>query len=442
MTTEAATDASPPPGRGLVTFYLLLVTDAVSVLGSSVSSFAVSIWIFRQTGHATPLTLVSFFFVLSQLLATTFAGPMADHLNRRRIILFAELGMALTSTLLLISFASGAFQLWHLYTLAAVQAAFLALQGPAFMASITMLVPDAHRDRANAAQMITGPAAGILGPAITGVLYAFIGVTGAILVDIATFVLAALVIAVIHIPQPPRTSESEALGSGVMTQLLSGFRYLFARKPLLGLCVYFALVNLLTLLSVGVLTPYILDRVNDTARLGVLLGVLNVGAVVGGVVMAAWGGTRPRIHTILVGIIFADAVLFALGTAREPLTLGVCLFLFGVPTPIVNAAISSIMQAKVAPDVQGRVFGAFQQLIAVMTPLAYFLAGPLADRVFEPARSLPAWQWVAPLVGSGKGAGIGLMCILTAAALLALTLAVYASHSIRTLESTLPDHGL
>jgi MFS family permease len=442
MTTETTEEASPPqPTHGLATFYILLVTQAVSQLGSQISSFAIGIWLFQKTGQATPLTLVWFFFTTAQVLAATIAGPLADRMDRRRLMIVAEIGMAVAATLLLVSFLSGLFQVWHLYLLTAVEAAFAALLSPAFQASITMLVPDAHRDRANAAQMIGGPMAGILGPAVTGVLYAFIGVTGAIVADIATFILAALVLSVMQIPQPPRTAAGDAHTESLTAQLLSGFRYLIARAPLLALCIFFSAINFLANVAFAVLTPYTLDRVNDTARLGFVWGVFNVGAVAGGVLMTAWGGTRPRIHTIMLGVLIGSAAILALGLARDSAAIAICLFVFGSTNALINAPFSSILQAKVAPDVQGRVFAAIGQVTALVSPLAFLLAGPLADRVFEPARSLEAWHWVAPLVGSGKGAGIGLMFVLSGTILLVFSLAVYATKTIRNLERSLPDHG-
>jgi MFS family permease len=211
--------------------------------------------------------------------------------------------------------------------------------------------------------------------------------------------------------------------------------------PLLGLCAFFSLINFLALLGFGVLTPYTLDRLNDTAKLGLVLSALNIGAVAGGVLMTTWGGTRPRIHTIMLGVAVGSAAIFLFGIARSTATMAACLFVFGATSPVINAPFFSILQAKVAPDVQGRVFATITQVTGLITPLALLLSGPLADRVFEPARALAVWQWVAPLVGSGKGAGIGLMFVLTGAMLMALSVAVYAVNSIRTLEATLPDHA-
>ena len=112
--------------------------------------------------------------------------------------------------------------------------------------------------------------------------------------------------------------------------------------------------------------------------------------------------------------------------------------MFALPFP--NAAFFSILQAKVAPDLQGRVFAALGQVAALLTPVAFLLAGPLADKVFEPAVRSAAWTPLAWLVGVGPGAGIGLMLVIAGAATGLLTLAVYALPAIRRLEATLPDY--
>jgi len=105
-----------------------------------------------------------------------------------------------------------------------------------------------------------------------------------------------------------------------------------------------------------------------------------------------------------------------------------------------DAPFWSILQAKVAPDLQGRVFAAYLQLMMLMSPLAFLLAGPLADRVFEPARLRPAWHGVGRLVGDGPGAGMGLLFVVAGVLILGLSLAVYAVPAVRRLEADLPDH--
>lgn len=436
----AATEA-PAGGVGLRTYYVLLVAQAVSLLGSQISGLAVSIAVFRQTGHATPLALVTFFSAAPRMVLGGFAGALADRFDRRRIMLLCNVGYVVTSGLLLASFASGAFRLWHLYVLVLCSSLFAAIEAPAFQASVAMLVPDRQRDRANALGMIGGPAAGVLGPTMAGLLYAIVGVVGSISLDIASFVVAFVAIVVVRIPMPVQTAEGLAMRASVWRQAFDGFRYLGARPSLLGLCGCFTVTSFFVLGVLVLNVPYILDRTGNVAMLGVVMGAVNFGALAGSVTMTAWGGTRPRIHTVMLAAAMVGAFLALAGVSRGALSLGASLFVLMFAIPFIEAPLMSIIQAKTAPDLQGRVFAAFGQISALLRPAAYLIAGPLADRVFEPARQAPLWRLVAWLVGAGQGAGIGLMFVVAGTLALLNTLSFYAVPAIRRMESTLPDHG-
>jgi DHA3 family macrolide efflux protein-like MFS transporter len=434
--TKAASGASGPR-----TYYILLVAQAISLLGSQISGLAVSIAIFRQTGQATPLALVAFFSVAPRMVLGGFAGAVADRFDRRRIMLLANVGYVVSSGLLLASFASGAFQLWHLYVLVLASALCAAIEAPAFQASVAMLVPDSHRDRANAIGMIGGPVAGVLAPTIAGLLYAIIGVVGSISLDIVSFMVALVALAVVRIPMPAKTAEGLAMRASIWRQAFDGFRYLGARPALLGLCGCFSITSFLVLGVLVLNVPYILDRTGNVALLGVVLGALNFGALAGAVAMAVWGGTRPRIHTVMLAAIMVGAFLALAGVSRGALSIGASLFMLMFAIPFIEAASMSIFQAKTAPDLQGRVFAAVGQITALLRPAAYLVVGPLADRVFEPARRTPLWRHVAWLVGAGQGAGIGLMFVIAGTLALFLGLAFYGIPAIRWMETNLPDHG-
>ncbi len=441
-TVSAAAPKTSAAGAGVRTYYVLLLAQAISLLGSQISGLAVSIAVFRQTGHATPLALVAFFTAAPRMLLGGFAGALADRFDRRRIMLAANVGYAVSSALLLASFASGGFRLWHLYALVLGSSLFAAIEAPAFQASVAMLVPDSRRDRANALGMIGGPAAGVLGPTLAGLLYAIVGVVGSISLDIASFILAIAALALVRIPMPQETAEGRAARAPIWRQAFDGFRYLKGRPALLGLCGCFSITSFLVLGVLVLNVPYILDRTgNNVAMLGAVMGGLNFGALAGAVTMAAWGGTRPRIHTAMLAAALVGAFLALAGVSRGALPLGASLFMLMFAIPFIEAATFSILQAKAPPDLQGRVFAAVSQITALLRPAAYLVVGPLADRVFEPARRAPLWRLVAWLVGAGQGAGIGLMFVMGGTLSLVITLAVYGVPAIRRIESVLPDQG-
>jgi len=428
------------PAR-LAIYYALVVTQTVSLTGSQISQYAVSIAVFRATGHATPLALVAFFSVVPAVLLGGYGGALADRFDRRGLMLIANVGYTVTSGLLLLSFASGAFQLWHLYALALAGAVFAALERPAFQACVTMLVPDSHRDRANAIGQMTWPVAGAIAPAAAGMLYAMVGVAGAIIIDIATFIAAIAVLAIVRIPRPAATAEGLAMQASVWRQAFDGFRYLAARPVLFGFCAYVSIINFVANTAMVLLTPYVLARTGSAQLFGVVLAVMNVGAIAGALVISAGGRVGSRMHTVMLGIIGGALFIGLAGIAQGAPAIGASLFLEDFTLAFANAPFWSIMQAKIPPDLQGRVFAAYLQGVLLLTPLAFLVAGPLGDRVFEPARRLPVWRSVGWLVGFGPGAGIGMIFVVASVLVLALSAAIYAVPAVRRLEADLPDHA-
>lgn len=428
--------------RHLRTFYILAVTQVLSIVGSAMTSLAIGIRVFGDTGNVTPLMLASFCSALPLMVGGSVAGVFADRWNRRLILLFADVGQALGTAVLLWSFATGAFQLWHLYAVALVNGTFAMFQRPAMDASVTMLVPDSQRDRANAIRQVTGPAAGVLAPVITGFVYTIVGVTGVMAVDLATFVVAVTVVSLLEIPQPaPCQQETSRQGAILWAEYRAGFAFLRDRRILLYLMVYAALINFLLAGPMTLSTPYLVTLTGSTQLLGLLLGALNLGIVVGGAVMIIWGGTRPRIHGIMLGLLLRAFWLAAYGVVRTPPLLSMALFFIFFTNPLVDASFASIVQAKTPPALQGRVFAILFQLMYIVNPLSVLLTGLLVDNVLEPAAGTPAWVAVEPLVGAQPGSGMGLLMVTAGVLMFAATAAVYAWPRARRVERDLPDYG-
>ncbi|MBK8136259.1 MAG: MFS transporter [Chloroflexi bacterium] len=426
--------------KNLRTFYAIIGTQTLSIIGSRLSGLAVGFEVFRQTGQATPLLLVSLFSLLPNIFAANIGGVLADRWDRRKLMLVADAGQALCSLLLLISFASGSFQIWHLYVLVIVGQVLASVQGPAFMASITMLVPDEQRDRANALTQLSGPLAGIIAPILSGLLYAAIGVVGTIAIDLATFAAAAMVFMFVHIPMPSGAHAEAAAKDGVWRSFTTGFGFLWSRKPMLVLVMQFALVNFCIGGAMGLEMAYTVSRTGSEQATGLILGVSSVGGLIGGIIMSVWGGTRPRIHTIMPALIMGGTFLALFGLAQSTLWLSVTVFLMMFPIAFVNAPVISILQNKTPPELQGRVFAVLSQISIVLMPIAYLLFGYLADNVLEPAVGTADWARYAPLFGSGQGSGMAVIFFACGVLMTVSSVLAYMLPMVRKMEATLPDY--
>jgi len=422
------------------TFYTLILTQTFSLIGSKISGLAIGIWIFNETGNATPLTLVSFFAVLPMVLASSISGVLADRWDRRHVMILADAGQAVGTVLLLLSFTSGGFELWHLYLITMIQSIFGVFQGPAFMASVTMLVPDDRREAANSIQQLTQPASNIIAPIITGMLYAVIGVEGAITIDLLTFIAAMAVIFSVHIPRPEITTAGQQERGSLWHESWTGLRWLRSNGTMFLIVIYVSFINFL-ISGVTVLgIPYILARTGSESTLGLLQGLTSFGAVLGAIIIGMWGGTRPRMYTILPGIMISGLFLMTAGMAQSALLLGAAMFMFMLPLPMVNTLFLSIMQAKTPPDIQGRVFAVLGQMSMLLSPIALLLAGPLADNLFETAVGGSSWATFAPLVGSEPGAGIGLMFVFSGVMVFIVSAVIFSRSDVRNVETLMPDY--
>ena len=411
----------------MLTFYTLIITQILSLIGSHMTGVAIGIQIYAETGDTAPLLIAAFFAEIPMTLGSSLTGVIADRFDRRYIIMIGDIGQALGTVLLLVSFASGQFQLWHLYVAMLVQGIFATVQTPASQAAMAMLVPPAQRDRANSIREFGFPLAGVVAPVFAGLLYSAAGIISVMVVDLITFFVAVAVVLVIYIPRPAQSVESQQMAGGWWREALAGWRFLWQRRALFYLAMFISFVWFLINGPLGVNTPYIIATTGSEELLGLLLGAMNFGAFAGALVLALAGNIRHRVRIILLLFLLHGTMLVAWGIVRQPLLMGLTLIALMFPLPMIGALFATILQNKTPPDMQGRVFGASNQMGVLLTPLSFLITAALVDNVLEPAAAQP-------------GEGMGLMMIVVGSIILVLTLIVFARPAIRSIEQDLPDY--
>jgi MFS family permease len=269
--------------------------------------------------------------------------------------------------------------------------------------------------------------------------------TGILVLDVGTFFLAIAALLAVHVPQPARTVEGQAGQGNLLQEAAYGFRYIFARRSLLGLLLFFLSLNFTIGMAYPLFAPFILSRTdNSSTSLGAAQSAWAIGAVVGGLLISVWGGFKRRMKSILLGeTLTAIFGLILFGLGRDLWAWMAAAALGAIFMPFTNGASQAIWQAKVAPDVQGRVFSARRMIAWLMQPITPILAGVLADYGAEPAMQsqtglAATFGW---LVGTGPGSGMALQFILAGVAYIATVLIVALFVPlVRDLEDRLPDH--
>jgi MFS family permease len=429
---------------GMLAFTIVWIGQAVSLLGTSMSAFAYTIWAYELTGKATALALAGFFYVTPLLIFSPIAGALVDRSNRKLMMMLSDLGSGIATIGMLILFLTGQLQLWHLFAANVIMGIFQTFQWPAYSAAITMIVPKQHYARAHAMNDLAGNTSGIFAPLLAGALLPFIGLGGILTIDIITFLVAIGALLIVVIPQPEVTDEGLESRGSIWKESAYGFRYIFKRPSLLGLQTIFMIGNFFATMAYTLLAPMILARTDSNALIfGSVQTAGAVGGVAGGLIMSAWGGTKKKIHGVLVGWALAGlfgTTLIGVGNGLPMWALGA--FIGAVTIPLINSSNQAIWQVKVAADLQGRVFATRRLIAWFVTPIATLIVGPLADLVFEPAMSEPSFLSVnfGWLVGVGAGAGMALIIVFCGLAMTGVGLGGYGVRVVRDVESILPDH--
>ncbi len=430
--------------KGMLAFTIIIIGQVISILGTSMSNFGLTIWAYQETKQATALALIGFFFVTPQVIIAPLAGAMVDRYNRRLMMMLSDLAAGFTTIIQLVLFATGSLEIWHLYVTAFVAGTFQTFQWPAFSAAISTMLPKEQYGRASGMQQLGNSAVGIVAPALAAALLAYIGLKWILVIDVITFSFAIGALLFVHIPQP-KTTEAGREGQGsIWKESAFGFRYILARPSLLGLQLVFFFGNLFSALGFTLYAPMILARTQSNELIfGSVNSVAGIGGVVGALVMSAWGGPKRRVHGVLAGWIITSLLGEALlGLGRGLPVWAVSAFAFSFFIPVINGSNQAIWQSKVPPDIQGRVFSIRMLIAWFVSPLARLVAGPLADQVFEPAMAVGgnlagAFGW---LVGTGPGSGMALILIFAGLGAMLSGLGGYLFRMVRDVEQILPDH--
>lgn len=426
--------------KPLRVFLIIWSGQLVSMIGSGLTSFALGVWLYQETGQAMPFALVALFSSLPGILLSPISGLVADRWNRRWIMIIADTGSAATTLFVVMMISFGELQVWQIYLTALFSSICGAFQGPAYMASVTMLVPKKDLGRVNGLIQSGQAATSLISPMLAGYLFVAIGLNRIILIDFITFFFAIGSLLMVNIPQPEVVEDDERSQTSFWRDAFYGWSYIKVRAGLLTMLIYYALVNFLLNVTGVLLVPLVLSFA-DADTLGIIQSVVGLGMLAGSILMGVWGGPKRKMDGVYAFIGLMGVGLIITGLRASAWTIGLGMFIMLGSVPLASGCSQVIWQSKVALGVQGRVFAIRGMIAHFMMPVAYLLAGALADSLFEPmmADGERLSQIFGPIIGVGPGRGIGLMQLLGGGLLLLVTAAAYLYPRMRLVEDELPD---
>jgi MFS family permease len=429
--------------KNMKSFMVIWFGQLISIIGSGLTGFALGVWIYDQTGQATPFAINALFATLPSVLMMPIAGSFADRFNRRRILVLADTGAAIVTAITAALLFFGDLQVWHIYLLTMFSAVFSSFQQPTYMASITMLVPKKDLARAGGISQMGQAISAILTPIIAGALYGLIGLRGTILIDFVSYFFAIGALLMVHIPQPKRTDTAMKDGekSSILKDAAFGWNYLRSKPGLFGMLWYFAMVNFFLSLS-GVLSGPMILSYGSATDLGIVQMVSGGAMLVGSIIMGAWGGPKRRVPALILFIAMASTGYLVSGLQASTLVISLGRVILLICIPFAASLSQAVFQTKVPPDLQGRVFSIRGMIASSIRPIAYLLSGPLADKVFEPMLmegGALSTTIIGAVLGVGPGRGIGFIYVISCLFMWAASMLAFSTPRIRLLEDEIPD---
>lgn len=393
---------------------MLVIARALSAMGSSLTVFSIDIWLFQQNGSYSVFALLAVASSLPALMFSPFAGVLVDRFSRKLLLLWCEALSALAVLLLLWASAAGALTPVLVGVVAVALGLLNAVSWPAAMASVTDLASEAQRPRVNGIAETLNGVVVIVCPLLGAALTSTIGLSGLIAIDIFSYVVCLVLLALIRFPASPepgpaRGGAMDGQAAAVTRELLFGVRWIGRRKNLLLLLLFFTIVNIGSSIVAIAFAPYVL-AVTSPLGLGICMAVAGGGITVGGLLFAYTGGMKRHESGVLLGGLISGLCMLGFGLFRTPWAIYLCLLVEGLTIPLMNASSQTIWQSAVPGEIQGRVFAVRRMIAWGLNPLAILLSIPMVTSLFLPLLALGGGTWtLGQAWGSGQSGALGLM---------------------------------
>ncbi len=413
-------------------FIALWIGEFVSGIGSGMTTFALSVYIYETTGSVSYVSAIVLASFLPMILLSPPGGALADRYDRRLLMLIGDLFSGLGILFVLFNISTGSANILYIVAGVGFNGVFAALLEPSFRAAVTDLLSKEDYAKASGMTQMASGARYLISPILAGIILTRYDIQTVLIIDICTFFVTVAIISII------RKSISKPLKEvhqGIWDEIKDGFSVLKSSKGINNLVLFMAGVCFFMGFLQTLLVPMVL-ALSDKQTLGILESVCAVGLVAGSVIISALGINKGYVRTLSLAGIFASVFMAMSGVVANLYVIGTGIFLFFLSLPFMNTSADVLVRNNVDNEIQGRVWGIIGLVSQIGTAFAYALSGLLADNVFEPllAENGILADNIGRIIGTGQGRGIGLMLIISGLGMLTVMLCIRKNQNILELE--------
>ena len=396
-------------------FYLLWSTQSLSQLGSAVTGFALTLWLYEKTGSALSTAGLTICTYAPYVVMSIFAGAITDKFDKKRTMLVCDTLAALSTVTVFILYKTDALCVWHLYLINMISGLMNTVQQPASEVAYTMVIPKEYYQKTGGLQSLSRSLVSIGNPIIAAALYGIAGLDAAIMVDLFTFAVAFVALAAfIRIPKIEKDAEEEA---GVFQLAKEGLAYLKQNPLIFYVMLFMSGVNFIASAFDAVLPALIIPSPRGGNNvLGLVSSCSGVAMVIGSVIATVMPKPKDRVRVIYLTMFFSlGSENFLLAFSRSPILWCLGQIIGWMLVPVMSTNQNVIMRNTIPAKLQGRVYACRNTFQFFTIPLGLLFGGFMVDNVCEPFMKNRSGVWTT-LFGSGKGSGAALMMFILGAA--------------------------
>lgn len=388
-------------------FFILWSTQSISQLGSSITAFALTLWLYDQTGSSLSTAALMICSYAPYVLMSIFAGALTDRFDKKKTMLGCDLFAAICTIFVLILFRTNQLRVWHLYLLNGISGLMNTVQQPASEVALTLITPETYYQKTSGLLSLSRSLISILNPLAATALYSFAGLNLVIAVDLGSFAFAFMSL-LFFIKIPKCNFEKE---EPVLALAREGLAFLKETPLIISLILFMAGVNLTASAFDAVLPGYVIPNPKGgSSVLGIVTSCAGAAMIIGSLITSILPKPKDRIRVIYLTMLFSLSVEnFLLAFSREPILWCIAQIAGWLPVPIMNANLDVIFRTTIPVELQGRVYACRNTFQFFTIPIGLFLGGFMVDHMCEPFMAAYGnFSILKTLFGTGKGSGAAL----------------------------------
>ena len=389
-------------------FYILWGTQSLSQLGSSVTAYALTLWLYDETGSSLNTAALRICTYAPYVLVSIFAGALSDKFDKKKTMLFCDLMAAVSTVMVFALYRTDTLCVWHLYLINAISGLMNTFQQPSSEVAFTLITPKEYYQKTGVLQALSRSLITIGHPVIAAAVYGLAGLGAAVALDMMTFIVAFLSLALfIKLPEVPR---KETEGKGTVSLAKEGLSYLKSNPMILYVILFLSGVNLISSAFDAALPGFIIPNPSGGNYVfGIVSSCSGIAMILGSIIFTKMPKPKDRVRVIYLSMLFSlGTENFILAFSGSPVLWCIGQILGWILVPVMSANQNVIMRNEIPVELQGRVYACRNTLQFFTIPIGLFLGGFLVDHVCEPYMKNSGYA-LSVFFGEGKGSGAAMV---------------------------------